>query len=54
MEPIYLRTFEEGKLNEKIDKAYEMLKSCRICPRLCRVNRLKGRKVSATQQNFLS
>ncbi len=44
MEPIYLRTFEEGKLNEKIDKAYEMLKSCRICPRLCRVNRLKGKK----------
>ncbi|WP_025270281.1 radical SAM protein [Hippea sp. KM1] len=42
--PIYLKTYKEGKLDEKIEKAYEMLKSCRLCPRVCRVNRLAGKK----------
>ncbi len=43
-EPIYLKTFEEGKLDEKIEKAYEYLKNCTLCPRVCKVDRTKGRK----------
>lgn len=44
MEPLYLETYRKGLLDEKIEKAYEMLKECRLCPRLCRVNRLEGKK----------
>ncbi len=41
--PVYLKTYEEGKLKEKIDKALELLgKPCRVCPRECKVNRLEG------------
>lgn len=42
--PIYIKTFEEGKLDERIEKAYEYLKRCTICPRVCKVNRYKNRK----------
>ena len=42
--PIYLKTYEEGKLDEKIEKAYSYLKRCTICPRLCKVDRTKNKK----------
>ncbi len=30
------------ELNERIEKAYSILKSCTLCPRNCKVNRLDG------------
>ncbi|WP_035588656.1 radical SAM protein [Hippea jasoniae] len=42
--PRYIKTFEEGRLDEKIHKAFENLKKCTICPRLCRVDRTRGKK----------
>jgi putative pyruvate formate lyase activating enzyme len=42
IEPSYLRTFEKGLLKEKIDSAYNRLKSCVLCPRKCGVDRLSG------------
>ena len=29
-------------LSEKIEKAYEILKSCTLCPRTCKADRLSG------------
>ncbi len=40
--PSYIETYEKGRLREKIDKAYKILKSCVLCPRQCRVDRLSG------------
>lgn len=37
----YLKTFEEGKFKEKIEQAYEILENCTLCPRNCKVNRIK-------------
>jgi len=41
--PGYLK-FQRRELDKRIEKLYEILKECRICPRECRVNRLKGEK----------
>ena len=41
-EPAYIQTFEKGLLREKIQKAYDLLKSCVLCPRKCGVDRLSG------------
>ena len=42
--PAYLKTYEEGRLREKVDEALSHLgPSCQVCPRLCRgVDRLSG------------
>lgn len=39
-EPAYLRTVASGLLKRKIEKAYTLLKSCKLCPRKCGVDRL--------------
>ena len=44
IEPAYLATRAEGRLQQKITKAREMLKSCRMCPRACGVDRLGGQR----------
>jgi putative pyruvate formate lyase activating enzyme len=41
--PAYLKTYEEGRLKEKVDEAVEALRSCTLCPRNCRVNRLENK-----------
>jgi putative pyruvate formate lyase activating enzyme len=41
--PAYVRAHEQGRLREKIDEAIEALRSCTLCPRNCRVNRLEGK-----------
>lgn len=41
-QPAYIRTAESGRLKEKIAAARNILKSCTLCPRKCRVNRLTG------------
>ncbi len=43
-EPIYLRAYREGIFPERIEGAFKLLESCTICPRQCRVNRLKGER----------
>jgi putative pyruvate formate lyase activating enzyme len=41
-EPIYLKTYKDGLLKDKIEKAFEILKSCSLCPRNCGIDRLSG------------
>lgn len=41
--PAYLRTYEEGRMREKVDEALEALRDCTLCPRNCHVDRLAGR-----------
>ncbi len=43
-EPAYLELYREKKLAEKIEFLYQKLKSCDICPRECKVNRMEGKK----------
>jgi len=39
--PAYLKTYEEGRLRERVEQALEHLRPCTVCPRLCRgVDRL--------------
>ncbi len=38
-EPAYIETFKQGLLARKIEAAREILKSCTLCPRLCKVDR---------------
>lgn len=42
MEPSYLKLYEEGILEPRMEKALEILASCTLCPRECGVNRLEG------------
>ena len=39
---MYLELFETGKLRTIADNLYNSLSECRICPRKCGVNRIKG------------
>jgi putative pyruvate formate lyase activating enzyme len=41
-EPSYLRLYAKGVLKERVQRALAVLESCRLCPRNCGVNRLKG------------
>lgn len=41
---MYIKTYKSGLLEEKIEKAYKILKNCTLCPRECKVNRLEGEK----------
>lgn len=42
--PVYIKTYESGELDKKINSAYEMLKECTLCPRSCKANRLNNEK----------
>jgi len=42
LEAAYLRTSRRGRLAERVEKSLALLKSCTLCPRACRVNRLEG------------
>ena len=44
MYPLYLEFYHNGKLNKIIEETFKMLESCCICPRKCKVNRLKNEK----------
>jgi putative pyruvate formate lyase activating enzyme len=44
MYPAYLESFRKNKLKKIIDRALGMLASCCLCPRRCKINRLKGEK----------
>lgn len=38
--PIYLKTFKEGFFKQKLESAKALLRECRVCPRICKVNRI--------------
>jgi len=38
--PSYLKLYDEGKLDERIERALGLMEKCRLCPRSCGVNRL--------------
>lgn len=40
-EPSYLKLLKSGELEKRIERLYQILKSCQLCPRKCQVNRLK-------------
>jgi len=42
--PSYIKLYEEGKLKERVETAYNILKECTVCPHQCKVDRLKGNK----------
>jgi putative pyruvate formate lyase activating enzyme len=41
--PAYLRTYELGQLSERVAAAQDLLRSCNVCPRGCRVNRWENK-----------
>lgn len=44
MKPAYLDTFSRGILGERVRYAAAILEECQLCPRKCKVNRMKGEK----------
>ena len=42
--PAYVETYESGTLKEKVEAVLEELRSCRVCPRDCDVDRLADQK----------
>ncbi|MFC1658312.1 radical SAM protein [Candidatus Omnitrophota bacterium] len=44
MYPSYLKLHKNGQLEKRIEQAYGLLESCCLCPRRCKVNRLKNQK----------
>ncbi len=43
-EPVYLRTWREGRLDQRVEAALVELADCMACPRDCRVNRLEDER----------
>ena len=41
--PAYVRAFEEGVLQERAAQAIESLRSCRVCPRDCEIDRFNNK-----------
>jgi putative pyruvate formate lyase activating enzyme len=41
-EPAYLKLHKTGELKNRAEKLWTIMESCRLCPRECGVNRLKG------------
>lgn len=42
--PAYAKLAARGELNDRVQKLYEIMESCELCPRRCRVNRLAGER----------
>jgi putative pyruvate formate lyase activating enzyme len=42
MEPSYLKLFREGGFSERINNTMALMEACRLCPRVCGVNRVEG------------
>lgn len=43
-EPGYLTLHKSGELRKRGDQLWESMKSCDLCPRMCRVNKLAGQR----------
>lgn len=44
VQPSYIEIFKKGILRERIQILKQFLKECQLCPRRCKVNRVKGEK----------
>lgn len=44
MQPLYIKTYQDSKLEEKIRLLNKILTQCTLCPRRCKVNRLEDQK----------
>jgi len=42
--PAYIRLYETGELENRVNAGREMLRECKLCARECGVNRLEGEK----------
>jgi putative pyruvate formate lyase activating enzyme len=42
--PRYVDLLESGELGERVSRASELLRSCTVCPRQCRVNRISDQR----------
>ncbi len=51
-EAAYLRAHRDGLFPERIEPAFKILESCSVCPRNCRVNRLKGERGTCRAGHF--
>jgi uncharacterized Fe-S radical SAM superfamily protein PflX len=45
--PAYMRAFEKGILQQRAAEAIESLRSCRVCPRDCEIDRFNNRSAFA-------
>lgn len=43
-EPAYLKLHQTGELKQRAEELWKIMEQCRLCPRQCGVNRLKGTK----------
>jgi putative pyruvate formate lyase activating enzyme len=51
-EPVYRKTEQDGRIEEKIRVAFDELEACRACPRDCAVNRLEDeQRICRTGRN---
>ncbi|MFO7916858.1 MAG: radical SAM protein [Anaerolineae bacterium] len=41
-EPAYMELYRSGELEKRAEELWSIMKSCQLCPRRCRVNRLEG------------
>lgn len=41
-EPAYLKLYHTGELKKRANELWSMLENCQLCPRNCKVNRIKG------------
>ncbi len=41
---MYRKLYEEDEFERRVERGYRILEECSLCPRQCRVNRLKGEK----------
>jgi len=41
--PVYMRAFEEGILQQRSEQAIESLRSCKVCPRDCEIDRFNNK-----------
>jgi len=51
-EAAYLRSHRDGLFPERIERAFKILENCSVCPRNCRVNRLKGERGTCRAGHF--
>jgi len=43
-QPAYLKLDQTGELGQRADRLYSIYRACRLCPRQCGANRMKGQK----------
>ena len=42
IQPSYIGLYKSGELEERVEKAYQILEDCTLCPHHCHVDRSKG------------